>query len=193
MIDAVPEGCLLILDEAYLECTGLETAPEVDPLDRRVIRMRTFSKAYGMAGARVGYAIGHRDWIAAFEKVRNHFGMGRISQAGALAALQDQSYLRQTVAAIADARRRIGQISCANGLRTIPSSANFVAIDCGGDGGFARHVLDGLLARDIFARMPNVSPLDRCIRISAGTAKDLEYFAEALPSALQEATSIIPR
>ena len=89
LIDAVPDRCLLILDEAYVEFAPDGTAPAIDPTDRRVIRMRTFSKAYGMAGARVGYAIAHPDLITAFNKIRNHFGMSRIGQAGALAALSD--------------------------------------------------------------------------------------------------------
>ena len=86
MIEAVPEGSLLILDEAYVECAPAGTAPPIDTSAPQVIRMRTFSKAYGLAGARVGYAIGHADLIQAFNKVRNHFAMNRVSQAGALAA-----------------------------------------------------------------------------------------------------------
>jgi histidinol-phosphate aminotransferase len=65
----------------------------IDAGDPRVIRMRTFSKGYGMAGLRVGYAIGHPSLIRSFDKVRNHFGIGRIAQAGALAALADQAWL----------------------------------------------------------------------------------------------------
>ncbi len=87
MIDTVPDGTLLILDEAYADLAPDGTVPPLTPEDPRVIRMRTFSKGYGMAGARVGYAIGHPDLILAFDKVRNHFGLSRVSQAGALAAL----------------------------------------------------------------------------------------------------------
>ena len=86
MIDAVPDGTLLVLDEAYIEFAPEGTAPPLAPADPRVIRMRTFSKAYGMAGARVGYAIGAAPLIDAFNTIRNHFGMARISQTGALAA-----------------------------------------------------------------------------------------------------------
>ena len=92
-MDALPDGCLLVLDEAYVECAPEGTAAPVSAGDPRVIRMRTFSKVYGMAGARVGYAMGTPDLIAAFNKVRNHFGMNRAAQAGALAALQDGAWL----------------------------------------------------------------------------------------------------
>jgi histidinol-phosphate aminotransferase len=187
MIGAVPDGTLLVLDEAYVEFAPEGTAPPLDVGDPRVIRFRTFSKAYGMAGARVGYAIGHADAIAAFNKVRNHFGMARISQAGALAALGDPQYLEQTVQNVAAARERIYAIAAANGLRAIPSATNFVAVDCGRDGDFARMVLAALIARGIFVRMPWVSPQDRCIRLSAGTPADLDLVEAHLPDALKEA------
>ncbi|MEH6774934.1 MAG: aminotransferase class I/II-fold pyridoxal phosphate-dependent enzyme, partial [Cereibacter changlensis] len=92
MIEALPEGVLLILDEAYVDLAPEGTAPEIEADDPRVIRMRTFSKGYGMAGLRVGYAIAAPGLVAGFDKVRNHFGVGRIAQAGALAALQDQPW-----------------------------------------------------------------------------------------------------
>ncbi len=191
MISGLPENCLLILDEAYIEFAPAGTAPSLDISDQSVIRMRTFSKAYGMAGARVGYAIAHADLINSFNKVRNHFGMCRISQAGALAALADQSYLESIVEKVANARTRINEIATEHGLTTLPSAANFVAIDCGQDGEFARAVLAGLINRDIFVRMPFNAPQDRCIRISAGTARDMDAFAAALPGALADARKSI--
>ena len=187
MIDSVPQGCLLILDEAYVEFAPDGTAPRLAPDDPRVFRMRTFSKAYGMAGARVGYAIGAKDLITAFHKIRNHFGMCRISQAGALAALRDQDHLSQTIANVAAARTRIDQIARENGLTTLPSATNFVAVDCGRDGAFAKAVLDALTDQDIFVRMPFAAPQNRCIRVSAGRPEDLDAFAAALPVALENA------
>ncbi len=186
-MDALPEGTVLVLDEAYVDTAPAGTALPLAWGDPRVIRMRTFSKAYGMAGARVGYAIGAPALITAFHKVRNHFGMNRAAQAGALAAIKDQAWLTQVVDNIADARARIAQIAADNGLVALPSAANFVAIDCGRDGAFAKAVLDGLIARQIFVRMPFVAPQNRCIRVSCGTAADLDAFAVALPAALEDA------
>ncbi|WP_170345029.1 pyridoxal phosphate-dependent aminotransferase [Ruegeria atlantica] len=183
-MDALPDGCLLVLDEAYVECAPEGTAAPVSAGDPRVIRMRTFSKVYGMAGARVGYAMGTPDLIAAFNKVRNHFGMNRAAQAGALAALQDGAWLEHIQAQIAEARERIGAIARENGLAVLPSATNFVAIDCGRDGVFAKAVLDALVAQGIFARMPFAAPQNRCIRVSCGPASDLDAFAAALPRAL---------
>lgn len=186
-LDNLPEGCLLVLDEAYVECAPDGTAALVDPNDPRVIRMRTFSKVYGLAGARVGYALGAPELIDAFHKIRNHFGMNRAAQAAALAALADDAWLAHVQTQISEARDRIWQIASDNGLTVLPSATNFVAIDCGKDGAFAKAVLDGLVAQGIFVRMPFAAPQNRCIRVSCGTKDDLDLFAEALPVALNEA------
>lgn len=186
-LDALPDGTLLLLDEAYIEFAPAGTAPEIDADDPRVIRMRTFSKAYGMAGARVGYGIGAPDLIKSFDKVRNHFGMSRISQAGALAAYEDTSWLTEVVDLVSAARDRIAEIAKANGLKPLPSATNFVAIDCGKDGAFAKAVLAGLIEQGVFVRMPFVAPEDRCIRISAGRPADLDVLEKALPKALDAA------
>ncbi|MFQ5622236.1 MAG: pyridoxal phosphate-dependent aminotransferase [Paracoccaceae bacterium] len=184
LIDAVPEGSVLCLDEAYLDFAPEGTAPPIDVTDPRVIRMRTFSKAYGMAGARVGYAIAEAGLISAFNKVRNHFGMNRIAQAGALAALEDGDWLTEMLARVAAARDRIAAIARASDLAPLASATNFVAIDCRRDGDFARSLVGELASRDIFVRMPFIAPQDRCIRVSAGTKADLDLFETVLPEAL---------
>lgn len=186
-LDSLPEGTLFLLDEAYVECAPEGTAAPVDVNDPRVIRMRTFSKAYGMAGARAGYALAAPGLIAAFNKVRNHFGMNRAAQAGALAALQDQDWLAHVQGEIAGARAQIARVAAENGLTALPSATNFVAIDCGRDGAFAKAVLDGLIAQGIFVRMPFAAPQNRCIRISCGPEAELDAFAAALPKALAAA------
>ncbi|MCE6968029.1 pyridoxal phosphate-dependent aminotransferase [Cereibacter sphaeroides] len=184
MIEALPEGTLLALDEAYVELAPEGTAPQIDPEDPRVIRFRTFSKGYGMAGLRVGYAIGAASLVAAFDKVRNHFGVGRIAQAGALAALLDEAWLEQVRAEVALSRDELSRIARTCGLRPLPSATNFVTIDCGRDGVHAREVLKALIARDIFVRMPFVAPHDRCIRVSCGRTEEMAAFEAALPEAL---------
>jgi histidinol-phosphate aminotransferase len=188
MIESVPRDCLLLLDEAYVELAPDGTAPAIDTNDGRVIRLRTFSKGYGMAGARVGYAVGHKTLISAFNRVRNHFGMSRISQAGALEALADQDWLGDVCNKVDAARKTLYQIAEDNGLKAIPSATNFVAIDCGQDGIFARSVLNALIEMGVFVRMPFVAPQDRCIRISCGTPKDMTLVAKALPKALAQAS-----
>ena len=187
MLDRIPPGALLVLDEAYAEFAPDSAIPQIDAADPRVIRMRTFSKAYGMAGARIGYAIGAAPLIAGFDRIRNHFGVNKMAQAGALAALADQDWLAHIRMQVARARDCIGAIAVENGLVALPSATNFVAVDCGGDGAFARAVLAGLDRAGIFARMPAVAPMDRCIRISCGPEDELDAFAAILPEALAAA------
>jgi len=185
MLADLPRTSLLVLDEAYAEFAPADAIPRIDPEDARVIRLRTFSKAYAMAGARVGYAIGPAELIAGFDRIRNHFGMNRTAQIGALAALQDQGWLAHIRAETAAARSRIAAIAQENGLAALPSATNFVAIDTRRDGAFARALLQALGAEGVFARMPGTAPLDRCIRVSCGPGPELDAFAEALPRALR--------
>tara|TARA_R110002051_G_scaffold61702_1_gene113028 strand:- start:1634 stop:2779 length:1146 start_codon:yes stop_codon:yes gene_type:complete len=184
---AVPETSLLILDEAYCETAPAGSTPAIEALlDRpNVIRTRTFSKAYGLAGARIGYAISTPGTAAAFDKIRNHFGMARISTAAALAALADQDYLGKVIDRIAGSRERIAQIARDNGLTPLPSATNFVAIDCGRDGAYAKSIVDGLMDYGVFIRMPGVAPLNRCIRVSAGPESDMALLEQALPLVLK--------
>jgi histidinol-phosphate aminotransferase len=186
LIDNTPAGTLLVLDEAYHEFAE-GAVPALDMTNPNVLRFRTFSKAYGMAGVRVGYALGHPRLITAFDKIRNHFGVNRMGQAGAIAALADQDYLKSVQQRVARAREKIYAIAQFNGFGCIPSSTNFVAVDCGRDGAYARKILEGLATRGIFVRMPGVAPLNRCIRISVGTDENLAALEEALPLAVKAA------
>lgn len=195
-LNDLPTGTTLVLDEAYIEFapkgTAAPIAPRIDPEDGRVIRMRTFSKAYGLAGARIGYIIAPAHVIEAFHKLRNHFGVNRLAQAGALAALKDQAHLDWVVDQVARARERLAAIAADEGLHALPSAANFVAIDCGGDPDpdgkmLAHRVLGALNRRGVFVRMPFVAPQNRCIRVTCGTPEDLDLFTREFPPALAEA------
>jgi len=187
MIARLPAGCMLVLDEAYIDLAPDGTAPDITILADNVVRMRTFSKAHGLAGARVGYAISTPEVISHFNKVRNHFGMSRVGQIGALAALQDTAWLRHVRAEVAASQARIAEVAADHGLVALPSATNFVAVDCGKDGEFARAVLSHLVQNGIFVRMPFVAPQDRCIRVSCGTTAQMDSFAAAFPAALAAA------
>ena len=187
-LENLPEGCLLILDEAYSEFAPASSLPNLEITDTRVVRLRTFSKAYGMAGARVGYAMAEESLINSFEKIRNHFGINRSAQKAALEALSDNQWLLEMVEKVEEGRQRIYKIAASNNLKSITSSTNFVAIDCDRDGSFAKKVLKELISLGIFVRMPFVSPQDRCIRVSVGKKRDLDRFEKALPTALERAS-----
>jgi histidinol-phosphate aminotransferase len=186
MINALPAGAILALDEAYIEAAPDGVAPPIDVSAKNVLRFRTFSKLYGMAGARIGYVIGHPELISAFDKVRNHYGVNLVAQRGALAALQDQAYLADVKGRVEKARNRIGEIAYSHGLEVLPSATNFVTIDCGRDSNYAREILSRMLARGVFLRMPGVEPLARCIRVSVGLDHELDLFEEQFSEVLDE-------
>lgn len=176
----LPSGAVFILDEAYSDFAPSGSLPVLDPEDPRVIRIRTFSKAHGMAGARVGYAIASKDLIASFDKIRHHFGVARLSQEAALASLGDQDFIATVARRVAEGRRDYEALAEKLGLKALPSATNFVAIDMG-DGDRARATLARLLEDEaVFLRMPGVAPLDRLIRVTVGTPPERQGFAAAL-------------
>ncbi|NVD38236.1 pyridoxal phosphate-dependent aminotransferase [Ensifer sp. HO-A22] len=184
---ALPETTLFILDEAYCETAPAEALPAIDAfIDMpNVVRTRTFSKAYGLAGSRVGYVVTTPGTAQAFDKIRNHFGMNRIGVAAAVAALADRDYLATVTARIAHSRERIAEIAQSNGLSPLVSATNFVAIDCGRDAVYARAIVDTLMSdHGIFIRMPGVAPLNRCIRVSTGPQAEMDLLEAALPNVL---------
>ena len=185
-LDQLPPDCLLCLDEAYVEFAPEGTSPDVDASDPRLIRFRTFSKAYGLAGVRVGYGIAEQGLISAFNKIRNHFGVNRPGQASALAALDDQAWLQQTLDKVAAAKRRIVEIAGENGMSCLPSATNFVAIDTGRDADYARMIVKTCDDQNVFIRMPFAAPQNRCLRVSAGPPEEIELFGAALTQALAE-------
>jgi len=179
LLDRLPANCLLVLDEAYAEFAPADALPDLSAEDPRVIRFRTFSKAHGLAGMRIGYALGAPELVRPFDRIRNQFGVGRISQAAALAALADQDFVASVVAATAEGKRDYGRLATEHGFAALPSATNFVAIDVGSVER-ARAILAALLEREgVFIRMPGVAPLNRCIRVTVGRAEDRVRFAEA--------------
>lgn len=189
-VDALPEGTVLVLDEAYADFAPDEAIPPIDVNDNKVVRMRTFSKAHGMAGARIGYAIANAELIEGFGKIRNHFGVNRIAQAGALASLRDSTFTAYVIDEIAKGREQYAALARDLGLATVPSATNFVAIDLGGDGQRSRDTLAALQAEGVFVRMPGVAPQDRCIRVTVGRADERALFAEIFERIVAESVKV---
>ena len=183
-VNEVPKETLICLDEAYADFVSEDELIDIDINQENIIRMRTFSKAYGLAGARIGYGIGHEKLIKNFDKIRNHFGMNRVSQHAAIASLKDNNHLENVILKVKKSLKKLEEIAISNNCRFIKSYTNFLAIDCGYDGIFAKNVLDALISNGIFVRMPFTSPENRCIRVTVGTQKDLKLFEEKFPLAL---------
>jgi histidinol-phosphate aminotransferase len=186
LVEALPPGAVLLLDEAYSEFAPAEAIPPFEPEDPRIIRTRTFSKAHGMAGARIGYAIAPEETIRCFDKIRHHFGVNRIAQEGALASLGDVEFIAEVVRKVEEGRRDIARIAAELGLASHPSATNFVAVDLGSSER-ARAVLQRLLEDEaVFLRMPGVAPLDRTVRVTVGTEEERSRFAAALERVLKK-------
>ncbi len=179
LIDRLPRDCLFIFDEAYLDFVSPGAIIPVNCDDPRVVRVRTFSKAHGMAGARVGYAIAHDDIIDTFNKVRLHFGVNRVAQVGALASLQDREFIRSVVQAVEEGKRDYEALGLDLGIPVLSSKTNFVSFDFGNNER-AVAVMNTLIEHGVFVRMPGVPPLNRLVRITVGTPEDRPIFAEVL-------------
>ena len=187
-IARLPPDCMMIVDEAYCEFAPPESQWELEPDDPRILRMRTFSKAHGMAGARIGYAIAHEDVVSALNKIRNQFGVNRVAQEGALASLGDRGFVESVVQEVRRGRDEYCALGAELGLLALPSGTNFVALDIGSSGR-ARRLQAALLQEAVFVRMPGVAPLDRCIRVTVGTAEERRQFAEILREVLPKVES----
>lgn len=182
-LDALPADCLFVLDEAYAEFAPADALLPIRAEDPRLIRLRTFSKAHGLAGLRVGYGIACRAMMAAFEKIRLHFGVGRLAQVAAMASLSDAAFAASVVRQVEEGRRDYAAIATALGIATLPSLTNFVAFDLE-TGERSARMLSLLEDRGVFVRRPGAAPLDRYVRVTVGTSEDRSAFAQAFTDAL---------
>lgn len=184
LYEALPRESLLLLDEAYADFVDEAELLDADR-DDRLVRLRTFSKAYGMAGARIGYALTTERNVRIFQKIRLHYGVNRNAQIGALASLGDDEFRRSVVAATAVARDEYYRLARDLRRRYIESRTNFVCIEME-TAQRARQVMEALLARGVWIRKPGAPPLDAYIRVSAGTSPMRAAFAAALREVLDE-------
>jgi histidinol-phosphate aminotransferase len=174
----VPESTLILLDEAYAEFADPdELMPEISRPN--LVRMRTFSKAYGLAGMRIGYGLADAGVVSTVEKIRQHFGVTRLSAVAALAALRDDSYMQSVVSRTVAGREAYHETARNLGMASYPSSTNFVLFECGSVERAANFV-PALLERGIFVRKPGSGALASCIRVSVGTPEQRERFAREL-------------
>lgn len=191
VIERLPPGMILLLDEAYAEFAPPEAIPAAGVLAPNVLRLRTFSKAHGMAGGRVGYAICAAEVWQAFEKIRHHYGMNRIAQEAALASLGDHGFIAGVAAAVRTGRDEYARIAARHGLTVLPSGANFVNFDAGSTAR-AEALLRALIRRGVFVRKAKAPPLDRTVRVTVGRPDERAVLAEVLGAALADADREAP-
>ena len=183
-INAVPPNVVIALDEAYIEFLErkLDLTSEIAAgLRPNLLLMRTFSKIYGMAGLRIGYGIGHPELIAALEKIRQPFNINAISQAGALAALDDAKHVEKTQRINKRGIKLFTREFKRLKLEVVPSAANFILVRVG-DGA---RVFSEMQKLGVITRPMGGYQLGEWIRISIGTPKENQRCLEALKTVLK--------
>jgi histidinol-phosphate aminotransferase len=181
--DAVPGNVALVLDEAYIEFLDepLDLLPEIRSGRKpNLILLRTFSKIYGLAGLRLGYGIGHPDFIAQLEKIRQPFNINAIAQAGALAALDDAAHAGRTRRLNARGLKFYARAFRKLGLEFVPSSANFILVRVGE----GQRVFNEMQKLGIIIRPMAGYQLPEWARISIGTPKQNQRCLAALKTVL---------
>ena len=182
-VNAVPADVLLALDEAYIEFLNepLDLLPVIQNGSKpNLLLMRTFSKIYGLAGLRIGYGIGHPDFIAALEKIRQPFNINLVAQAGPLAALDDTKHVEKTRKVNSRGLKLYARTFRKLGLEFVPSQANFILVRVG-DG---QRVFGELQKLGVIVRPMGGYQLPEWVRISIGTPKENKRCLEALKTVL---------
>src|SRR6266481_4486719 len=176
-ISRVPEKVIVVFDEAYFEF--LDDPPDTLRFireGRNVIVLRTFSKIYGLAGLRIGYAIARKDVIDVLHRTRQPFNVNSIAQAGALAALEDDAHLRETKRVIDEGRAYLQDQLAELKIPFVPGVANFVMANVG----YACAVFEKLLRQKIIVRPLKGYGLPEWVRISVGTMEQNRELIAAL-------------
>jgi histidinol-phosphate aminotransferase len=195
LVHGLPEHVLLVLDEAYAEFVDtadgdLPRHTQQLPLRHpRVVVTRTFSKAYGLAGLRIGYGIADAGLVDCLNRIRPPFPVSRVALAGADAALDDHGHMEAIVACARRGRRLLAETLEEMGAEVVRGSANFVLADFGHA---AREIYEGLLARGFITRGMHAYGLPTHIRISVGTAREIEQLVDELRGLLRAAPRMHP-
>ena len=187
-VESVPNGVLVVLDEAYIHYAtsiGLQDSVEVYRRRKNLLILRTFSKVYGLAGMRIGYAIGHPELLAAMNKLKTPFNTSGVAQAAALAALDDKGHVRRCIETNAAERKRLCEGLEKLGLRPVPSETNFVFIPVGPE---AKAIGDDLLHLGVIVRPLGWMGFPEAIRVSIGTAEENDKCLSALGQVLVKQT-----
>ncbi len=183
-ISALPDTCVCVLDEAYFEFVShAEPINSIDWLKDHpnLLITRTFSKAYGLAGLRVGYGLSSPQMADILNRVRQPFNNNTLALAAAVAALSDDEHLQQTIAVNAQGMQQLTDGFKTLGLEWVPSAGNFVLVALKQAG---QPVYEALLRKGVIVRPVGVYELPNHLRISIGTKAENQLFLEALTDIL---------
>ncbi|MDO9351572.1 MAG: aminotransferase class I/II-fold pyridoxal phosphate-dependent enzyme, partial [Deltaproteobacteria bacterium] len=178
-LSRLPDRVIVVLDEAYGEF--VDDPCSLDGLDyikkEQVILLRTFSKVYGLAGLRIGYALGREDMIRCLYQVRDPFPVHRLAQVAAVAALNDEEHAIRSIQMVYEGRRYLYKELDRIGLSYVPSQANFIFINFERD---SEEVFRGLLGEGIIIRPGKTWGYPTFGRVTVGTMADNRRFIKAL-------------
>lgn len=184
LLKQVPKHCLLVLDEAYREYQNPVERPPVEEWLAKypnLVVTRTFSKAYGLASLRIGYGISSAEVADLLNRVRQPFNNNQMALLAAEEALQDPSFIAESVRANAEGMAQLQSGLKALGLSCLPSRANFLCVDMGQEG---RPIFDALLREGVIVRPVAGYKLPNFLRISIGTADENQHCLDALEKVL---------
>jgi len=184
-LERVPRGVLVVLDEAYYEFARVKKDyPDSMKLRKNfhnLIVTRTFSKAHGLAGLRIGYALAQPDIAEAFNRVREPFNVNLLAQAAAVAALDDKKFLKRTVSVVNEGRAFLSGELKALGFTVVDTVTNFILFDLGSD---AKPVYEALLKQGVIVRPMGGWGMSTFLRVTIGKKADNTRFLKALKKSL---------
>lgn len=181
---SLPGHVIAVVDEAYFEYVDEPGYPNaVQWLDRfpNLIVTRTFSKIYGLAGLRVGYAVSSREIADLLNRVRQPFNVNHLALSGAAAALEDTAHLKRSRTLNREGLRQLGQAFTGMGLAYIPSVANFIAVNLGRPG---INVYKALLCEGVIVRPLDEYDMPKHLRVTVGTPNEIRRFLTVLEKVL---------
>jgi histidinol-phosphate aminotransferase len=180
----LPPSVTVVLDEAYIEFVDDPDLPDsLDYLSEEsaLVGLRTFSKAYGLAGLRVGYGFGPSELMDFLNRLRLPFNINRLAQVGARAALTDTEFLEQTQELVRTGRAFLEEGLTRLGLAFVPSQANFMLIYLGREG---RQVYEAMLREGVIIRAMDAYGYPEHIRVNVGLPEENQRFLAALKKVL---------
>jgi histidinol-phosphate aminotransferase len=188
-LSAVPESVIVVLDEAYVDFMDPDMRADIHSLIHNseercgVVALRTFSKAYGLAGIRVGYGLMSGEVATFLHRVRQPFNVNKLAQVAAIAALEDTEFYRKTLQGTREGmawlRNEVENLGC----RSYPSQTNFFLIDVNGD---AAALYEAMLYKGVIIRSMKAYGYTNVIRVTVGTAEENQRFISALGDCLRE-------
>ncbi|MDD3345467.1 MAG: histidinol-phosphate transaminase [Candidatus Omnitrophica bacterium] len=185
-LEALDDSVTVVFDEAYDSFIDVNDYPDSIGLLRkkkRVIVLKTFSKAYGLAGLRLGYAVSDKNTVSYLERMRQPFNVNMLAQAAGVAALDDRDFLKKSRRAVLEGKKFIYKELSGMGLGFTPSVANFILIDTGRD---CLEVFKSMLKFGVIVRDMKQYNLKNFIRVTVGTQTENKRFVRVLKKVLKE-------